>query len=69
MSDPVTVIRQTPENWTTSTIFNFDGSASYSLTSRLNTYIWEVFDWNWDSNNGNKVMMVEGKEMRLNEQP
>ena len=67
MSDPVTVIRQTPESWTTSTIFNFDGSASYSLTSRLNTYIWEVFDWNWDSNNGNKVMMVQGKEMRLNE--
>ena len=48
MSDPVTVIRQTPENWTTSTIFNFDGSASYSVTNRLNTYIWEVFDWNGD---------------------
>ena len=67
MSDPVTVIRQTPEDWTTSTTFNFDWSASYSITNKLNTYIWEVFDWNWDSDNGNKVMMAQGKDMRLNE--
>jgi hypothetical protein len=44
MSDPVTIIRQTPEEGTTSTTFNFDGSASYSVTNRLNTYIWELFD-------------------------
>ena len=49
MSDPVTIIRQTPVDWTTSTTYNFDWSASYSITSRLNTYYWEVFDANgWD---------------------
>lgn len=67
MTDPVTVIRQTPENWTTSTTFNFDWSASYSVTSRLSTYIWEVFDWNWDADNWNKIMMVQGKSMVVNE--
>lgn len=67
MSDPVTIIRQTPENWTTSTTFNFDGSASYSITSRLNTYVWELFDWNWDLDNWNKIMMSQGKEMKVNE--
>ncbi len=67
MSDPVTIIRQTPEEGTTSTTFNFDGSASYSVTNRLNTYIWELFDWNWSSDNGNKLMMVQGKEMIVNE--
>ena len=66
-SDPVTVIRQSPENGTTSTTFNFDGSASYSITNRLNTYIWEVFDWNWDSNNWNKIQMSQGKEIKVNE--
>jgi hypothetical protein len=48
MSDPVTIIKQTPEIWNTSTTFNFDGSASYSITNRLNTYIREIFDENWD---------------------
>lgn len=48
MSDPVTVIKQTPSKWTTSTTFTFDGSASYSITSKLNTYIWETFDENGD---------------------
>ena len=48
VSDPVSVIRQTPTNGTTSTTFTFDGSASYSLSSRLNTYLWEVFNENWD---------------------
>ena len=67
MSDPVTVIKQTPSNWTTSTTFNFDGSASYSITNRLNTYIWEVFDWNWDADNWNKITMVQGKKMTINE--
>jgi hypothetical protein len=46
VSDPVSVIRQTPTNGTTSTTFTFDGSASYSLSSRLNTYLWEVFNEN-----------------------
>ena len=67
MSDPVAIIKQTPENWTTSTTFNFDGSASYSITNKLNTYVWEVFDWNWDADNWNKIMMAQGKQMKLNE--
>ena len=67
MSDPVTVIKQSPENGTTSTTFNFDGSASYSITNRLNTYVWEVFDWNWDADNWNKIQMVQGKSMKVNE--
>ena len=67
MSDPVTIIRQSPEEGTTSTTFNFDGSASYSITNRLSTYIWEVFDWNWDAENWNKIQMVQWKQMKVNE--
>ena len=66
LSDPVTVIKQTPEKWTSSTTFTFDGSASYSITSRLTSYVWELFDWNWDENNGNKIVMFQGKKMNLN---
>ena len=66
LSDPVTIIKQSPEQWTTSTIFNFDGSASYSITSRISSYIWEVFDWNWDENNWKKILMYQGKSMDFN---
>ena len=66
LSDPVTVIKQTPEKWTSSTTFTFDWSASYSITSRLTSYVWELFDWNWDENNGNKIVMFQGKKMNLN---
>ena len=66
LSDPVTIIKQTPTNGTTSTTFNFDGSASYSIISRLSTYVWEVFDWNWDEQNGNKIIMVQWKKMAMN---
>lgn len=66
MSEPVTVIKQTPENWTTSTTFNFDGRASYSITNRLNTYVWEVFDGNWDEGNWNKIDMKQGKTYSIN---
>lgn len=48
MSDPVTIIKQTPERWNTSSTFTFDWSASYSITNRLNTYLWEIFDANGD---------------------
>lgn len=67
LSDPVTIIKQTPEAWTTSTVFNFDGSASYSITNRLSSYVWEVFDNNWGSENGTKIgQMVQWKSMNLN---
>ena len=66
MSDPVTIIKQTPENWTTSTTFNFDGRASYSITNRLNTYVWELFDGNGDEGNWNKLDMQQGKTYSYN---
>lgn len=66
MSDPVTVIKQTPTNGTTSSTFNFDGKASYSITNRLNTYVWEVFDGNWDEDNWTKIDMSQGKAMSIN---
>ena len=48
LSAPVTVIKQTPSEWTTSTTLTFDWSASYSITNRINTYLWEIFDENGD---------------------
>ena len=66
MSDPVTIIKQTPENWTTSTTFNFDGRASYSITNRLNTYVWELFDGNGDDGNWNKLDMKQGRTYSYN---
>ena len=66
LSDPVTVIKQSPEEWTTSTTYSFDGSASYSITNRLNTYVWEVFDGNGNANNWNKLVMAQGKKITLN---
>lgn len=44
VSDPVALMRYTPAQWSTSTNFTFDGSASYSLTSRLVKYRWIVID-------------------------
>lgn len=58
ISDPVTIIKQYPEEWDTSTSFTFDGSASYSITNRLNTYLWEIFD-----ENGDKIKMEQWKKM------
>jgi len=66
LSDPVTIIKQTPEIWTTSTTFTFDGSSSYSIISRLNTYVWEVFDGNGDKDNGDKIIMTQGKKLNMN---
>ena len=66
LSDPVAIIKQSPEKWTTSTTFNFDGSASYSITNRLSSYLWEVFDWNWWDDNGNRIITFQGKGMDLN---
>jgi PKD repeat protein len=44
VSDPIALIKQTPENLTTSILWTFDASASYSLKSRLKKYNREVFD-------------------------
>lgn len=58
MTDPVAIIKQSPEIWTTSTVFSFDWSASYSLHSKLNTYVWEIFDEDW-----NKLKTDQGKKI------
>ena len=58
ISDPVSVIRQTPSEWNTSTTMTFDGSASYSIKSRLSTYAWEIFNEDWE-----KVEMSQWKKI------
>ena len=59
ISDPVAVIQQTPEKGNSSTLYNFAGSASYSLTSRLKTFTWELFD-----SDGNKLDTLQGKSIK-----
>jgi len=66
MSDPVTIIKQTPKRWSTSTTFNFDGSASYSITNRLNTYYWEIFDANWWEEHGDPIKWGNDKKISMN---
>jgi PKD repeat protein len=56
VSDPIALIKQTPENLTTSTIWTFDASSSYSLRSRIKKYNWEVFD-----SAGDKILVVQSK--------
>ena len=58
ISDPVSVIKQNPQEWTTSTMMTFDGSASYSIKSRLNTYVREVFNEDWE-----KIHMEQWKQI------
>ena len=66
LSDPVAIMKQSPSNWTTSTTFNFDGSASYSITNRLNSYLWEVFDANGEVDNWTRIHMSQWKKMSIN---
>ena len=66
LSDPVSVIKQTPTRWSTTTTYNFDASASYSITNRLNTYYWEVFDANgWDEH-WDAIKWGNSKKMSVN---
>ena len=44
VSDPIAIIKQTPENPTTSTVIKFDGSTSYAIQSRIKQYSRELFD-------------------------
>ena len=48
ISDPIAVIKKYPETWTTSNSFKFDAGASYSIVSRLRSFTWEIFDWQWN---------------------
>ncbi|GHW02403.1 hypothetical protein AGMMS50249_1890 [candidate division SR1 bacterium] len=59
VSDPVAVIKQTPAVGSTSTLFSFDSSASYSLTSRLKLFTWEIFD-----SLGDKIDTIQGKSIK-----
>ena len=47
VSDPVAIVQQNPDKWNTSTTYSFSANASYSLTSRLKLYTWEIFDSEW----------------------
>ncbi len=57
ISDPIALIKQTPENLTTSTLWTFDASASYSLKSRIKKYNREVFD-----EIGDKIFVWQSKQ-------
>ncbi len=59
VSDPVAIIQQSPEKGNSSTTYSFGASASYSLTSRLKLYTWELFD-----SDGNKLDTLQGKSIK-----
>ena len=59
VSDPVAIVQQSPEKWTTSTTYTFSANSSYSLTSRLKLYTWEIFD-----TNAIKMDTVQGKSIK-----
>lgn len=44
LSDPVSKIKANPSAWSTSTQFAFDGDTSYSVSSKINLYRWDVYD-------------------------
>lgn len=59
ISDPVAIIKKTPDEWNTSTTFSFDASASYAIQSRLASYTWEITD-----PKGEKIDTVESKKLK-----
>jgi len=59
VSDPVAIIKQSPEVWNTSTTFSFDSSPSYSIISSIKLVTWEIFDQKWD-----KIDMIQWKSIR-----
>ncbi len=59
VSDPVAIIQQTPEKGNTSTTYTFNASASYSLTSRIKLYTWELFD-----SEGAKLDTLQGRSIK-----
>lgn len=58
ISDPVSIIKQVPEVGNTSVMYTFDGSTSYSITSRLRLHTWEIFD-----TNGNRLDTFQWKSI------
>ncbi|MFA5747732.1 MAG: PKD domain-containing protein [Candidatus Absconditabacterales bacterium] len=61
VSDPVAIIKQSPELGNTSTTFNFDSSPSYAVLSNIKLYTREIFD-----QNGNKLDTFQGKSIKQN---
>jgi PKD repeat protein len=59
VSDPVAIIRAKPDVGTTSTPFIFDASASYSISSKVRKYQWQVFD-----PQGNQIHLIDAKELK-----
>lgn len=59
VSDPVALIKQTPEDWTTSTTFSFDASTSYSVISRIRLFTREIFN-----QEGEKLDTYQGKKIQ-----
>lgn len=52
VSDPIATIKFTPEQWTTSNLYWFDASLSYSVESRIKTFKWTIFDPDWNNMDG-----------------
>jgi PKD repeat protein len=61
VSDPVAIIKQHPEKWTTSTTFSFDGAPSYSIVSALKLFTRELFD-----QAGIKIDTIQGQSIKQN---
>lgn len=59
VSDPVAIIKQSPEQWNTSVTFSFDSSPSYSIVSNIKLYTRELFDSNWD-----KIDTIQWKSIK-----
>jgi PKD repeat protein len=59
ISDPVAIIKQSPEQWNTSNTFSFDSNASYSVISKLRLFTREIFN-----NNGDKIETIQGKSIK-----
>lgn len=60
VSDPIALIRVNPTQWwTTATMFNFDGSASYSVASSIRSYRRDVID-----ENGDRIETLQTKDFK-----
>ena len=59
VSDPVALLRHAPAKWNTSTDFTFDGSASYSISSRPAKHQRIVID-----PNGDQIDTLDGKTFK-----
>ncbi|USN56552.1 MAG: PKD domain-containing protein [Candidatus Peribacteria bacterium] len=58
VSDPLAIIKTSPDQGDTSTKFTFDGGTSYSLVSSIKLYTWEIFD-----SNDQKIDTFQGKSI------